>query len=197
LQAAFQLVWTLLAHLFIPSFGRDIVPERITGTDIIPELAKICADNQRSIFFLGAGPGVAQEAAARLQAINPQLIVAGTHAGHWPEEFDEENRRIINQAQPECLILAFGAPREQWWIDRNLPHLPSVNLVIGIGGGLDFIAETVSVLGGKQAVRAPQWIRQLKLEWLHRLFYQPDRWRRIFNAVVIFPLKIMLAKLKQ
>lgn len=197
IQAFIQVIWTLLLHLINPEYGHDIIPERITGTDIIPELAKICADSQQRIFFLGAGPGVAQEAAKRLRAINPHLEVVGAHSGHWPSKYDEENRHLINQAQPDCLILAFGAPREQHWINRNLTHLPSVKLVIGIGGGLDFIAESVSVLGGKQAIRAPQWMRQLKLEWLHRLLYQPNRWSRIFNAVFIFPVKVMLAKLKQ
>lgn len=194
-QAFIQFFYTLFLYLINPNYGHDIIPGRITGVDIVPEIAKICAENRKTIFFLGAGPGVAAEAARRLQAVNPSLKIAGVHPGHWPAEFDEENLAIINHVRPDCLVLAFGAPREQWWISRNTGRLPSVKLVIGVGGGLDFISGSASVLGGKSAVRAPQWIQRLKLEWLHRLIHQPDRWRRILNAVIIFPFYVYLNKI--
>jgi UDP-N-acetyl-D-mannosaminuronic acid transferase (WecB/TagA/CpsF family) len=39
-------------------------------------------------------------------------------------------------------------------------------------------------------------MRQIGLEWLFRLFPQPPRAKRIFNAVVVFPIKIIFDKKK-
>ncbi|MFH0805513.1 MAG: WecB/TagA/CpsF family glycosyltransferase, partial [Patescibacteria group bacterium] len=43
--------------------------------------------------------------------------------------------------------------------------------------------------------RAPKFIRDLGLEWLWRLMIQPWRIKRIFNAVVVFPLLVLKSKL--
>jgi N-acetylglucosaminyldiphosphoundecaprenol N-acetyl-beta-D-mannosaminyltransferase len=36
----------------------------------------------------------------------------------------------------------------------------------------------------------PVWVQRLGLKWLHRLIQQPSRWRRIWTAVVRFPLAV-------
>lgn len=196
-QAIIQLVFSLLLFLVKPHYGQDIIPERITGVDILPEIIKICHDHQRRIFFLGAGPGVAAAAAKQFQSIYPNLKIAGCHNGDWQAKDDQDNLTKINDSRPDCLVLAFGAPREQWWIDRNIKHIPSVKLVIGVGGTLDFVTQSTSILGGQPATRAPLWIQKIKLEWLHRLIYQPDRYQRIWRAIAVFPWKVMMNKIAQ
>jgi len=57
---------------------------------------------------------------------------------------------------------------------------------MGVGGSFDYLT-------GKQK-RAPRWMRIFGLEWLWRLILQPQRWKRIGNAVVIFPIKILFNK---
>jgi N-acetylglucosaminyldiphosphoundecaprenol N-acetyl-beta-D-mannosaminyltransferase len=54
---------------------------------------------------------------------------------------------------------------------------------MGVGGAFDFVAGV--------AERAPAWLQRLGLEWLHRLLRQPWRARRIFTAVVAFPLAVL------
>lgn len=195
-QALWQMIYSMIFFAFKPSYA-NIIPERVTGTDLVPEIAKICAENNKSIFFLGAAPGVAKKAAIRLKAINPKLKIAGTSANDWPQEFDDTNCQLITKSKADCLLLAFGAPRDQYWIKRNLPKLKNIKFVIGVGGAFDFIAEETSIFGGKKAVRAPKWIRMIHLEWLHRLYFQPNRVWRIFNAVFIFPWLVYLEKIKK
>jgi len=68
------------------------------------------------------------------------------------------------------LFVAYGAPKQDLWIARNLERL-RVPVVMGVGGAFDFISG--------RARRAPAWMQRMGLEWLHRLIHQPWRWRRM------------------
>lgn len=200
LQAFFQMIYSLVIFAISREYAHSVIPENITGVDLVADIAKICSKKQKSIFLLGAAPGVAKEAALRLKHIYPDLIVSGTYGGPkgvWQKKYDQKIINKLKKHKPDCLLVAYGAPKQEKWINRNLPKLPFVKMAIGIGGSFDFIAEKVSMLGGSQAIRAPKWLRNMKLEWLHRLWHQPDRINRIFNAVVLFPAKIMIHKIRE
>jgi len=79
--------------------------------------------------------------------------------------------------------VAFGAPKQEKWIYNNLNKLNNIKLAIGIGGTFDFIAQYKR--------RAPLTFQKLGLEWLFRLIIEPKRWKRIFNAVVKFPIQVL------
>lgn len=150
--------------------GRPLV-ERVAGSDLVYLLAEQAARAGKRLFLLGAAPGVAAEAANILQARYPGLIVAGTYAGSpAPDENDEIVGRV-NASSAEILYVAYGAPRQDMWIARNRANLTTVRVAIGVGGALDFITG--------RAVRAPLWMQRLHLEWLHRLWREPWRWRRM------------------
>jgi len=143
--------------------------ERVAGSDMVGQIAARAAQQGWRMYLLGAAPGVAEQAAVILQARHPDLVVAGTFAGSpAPAEQDAIVERI-RAARPDVLFVAFGAPAQDVWIARNQPHL-QVSAAMGVGGALDFIAGV--------AQRAPKWIQQLGLEWLHRLIQEPWRWRR-------------------
>ncbi|MHB0857461.1 MAG: WecB/TagA/CpsF family glycosyltransferase [Anaerolineae bacterium] len=144
--------------------------ERVTGSDAVPLIAHRSARLGHSLFLLGAAPGVAERAAEVLSRDNPGLQIAGAYAGSpYPAEEDEIVARV-RAAQPDFLFVAYGAPRQDLWIHRNLERL-GVPVCMGVGGAFDFLTGL--------AVRAPVWVRQLGLEWLHRLWHQPWRWRRM------------------
>ncbi len=145
------------------------IPERVTGSDGVPLLAQRAAEQGWRVYLLGAAPGVAQRAAQVLQERYPGLQVVGAEPGDPRPEFDEEMVRRINATRPHLLLVAYGAPKQEQWMARNLPRL-QVNVAIGVGGSLDFIA-------GVQK-RAPVWVRRVGLEWLWRLVLEPWRWRR-------------------
>ncbi|MBU0647702.1 WecB/TagA/CpsF family glycosyltransferase [Patescibacteria group bacterium] len=200
ITAFWQLISSSICFTFNQFYGKSIIPERITGVDLVPEISKICAENKKSLFLLGAGPNVAVTTATRLTALYPNLKIVGTYGGPanvWQPHYDQQIIKKINQAVPDCLLIAFGAPKQECWINRNLPKLRSVRLAAGIGGAFDFISQQKSLLGGKKAVRAPLWMRNMNIEWLHRMFYQPGRFGPIINAVVVFPWKVFLSKTKQ
>jgi N-acetylglucosaminyldiphosphoundecaprenol N-acetyl-beta-D-mannosaminyltransferase len=151
------------------------LPERVTGSDGIVRIAERAAQRGWRLFLLGASPGVAERAAARLEGEYPGLQVSGCHSGtpsarEWPVIV-----RRLRVAPPDVLLVAFGHPRQDFWIWTHRADLPCA-VAIGVGGALDYAA-------GEQ-VRAPQWMRNLGLEWLHRLVTQPWRWRRMLKLPV-------------
>nr|WP_298821338.1 WecB/TagA/CpsF family glycosyltransferase [uncultured Chloroflexus sp.] len=154
---------------------------RVTGVELTQGLTRLAAERQYRVFFLGAAPGVAEAAAARLQQRWPALQVAGCYAGSPAPEADEQQRRIIAAARPDILLVAYGHPRQELWIARNQPFL-RVPLAMGVGGTFDYLAGRVP--------RAPRWLRRLGLEWAFRLVAQPARWRRIIDAVPAFLLTV-------
>lgn len=147
------------------------LPERVPGSELVGHLAELAAARGWPLFLLGAAAGVAEQAARLLAERYPGLVIAGTFAGSPAIEENDEIVRRINESGAALLFVAYGAPKQDKWIDRNRDALSAVRVAIGVGGSLDFITG--------RAVRAPRWVQRLGLEWLHRLIREPWRWRRM------------------
>jgi N-acetylglucosaminyldiphosphoundecaprenol N-acetyl-beta-D-mannosaminyltransferase len=163
------------------------LPERVTGSDGIYHLAAHCARRGYGLFLLGASPGVAQMVADRLKAANPGLRVVGCYAGSPNREEEDDIIKLVGRAAPDLLMVAYGVPAEEIWIARNRERL-GVPVMIGVGGSFDFVAGVTR--------RAPQWLRRIGLEWLHRLVSEPWRWRRQL-ALPRFAWLVLKEKLSQ
>jgi N-acetylglucosaminyldiphosphoundecaprenol N-acetyl-beta-D-mannosaminyltransferase len=181
-NTAFRQYINQAAIVVATRYQRLPAPERVTGTDTLPELARLCAQKGYRLYLLGAAPGVAEIAAERLQALAPGLQIAGTYAGS--PDLAEEDAIIerIRSAQADILCVAYGAPAQELWIGRNLTRLP-VAVAMGVGGAFDFLA-------GRQ-VRAPRFMQRAGLEWLYRLYQEPWRWRRML-ALPAFAILVVL-----
>jgi N-acetylglucosaminyldiphosphoundecaprenol N-acetyl-beta-D-mannosaminyltransferase len=161
--------------------GRS-TPERVTGSDMLPQLARLCAASGYRLYLLGAAAGIAEVAGARLQELAPGLEIAGTYAGSPTSEEEDEIIERVRMAQADILCVAYGAPAQDLWIWRNLARLP-VAVAMGVGGAYDF-------LSGRQR-RAPALMRRMGLEWLYRLYREPWRWRRML-ALPRFAVGVVL-----
>ena len=156
------------------------VPGRVLVDALVPELAR----REASVFLLGAAPGVAERAAAVLRRREPGLRVAGAYAGDAGDDVDTAAR--VRASAPDVLFVAFGMPKQERWIARNLASLPSVRLVIGVGGVFDQLA-------GLRRV-PPAFLHRVGLEWLWRLAMEPSRWRRQ-RVLPIFALLVLRQRL--
>jgi N-acetylglucosaminyldiphosphoundecaprenol N-acetyl-beta-D-mannosaminyltransferase len=163
---------------------KNPLPGRVTGTDLMQAICQKAGHGAR-IFLLGASPGVADKTKEILHSRYHSNVV-GTDAGSADPSNDRTLQKLINEAAPDILFVAFGAPKQELWLARNLPHLDSVKAAIGVGGAFDFIA------GIKK--RAPQWMRNLGIEWLFRLFREPKRIKRIINATIVFPIVFLFSR---
>ncbi len=147
---------------------------RITGADLVPALAATVARRSLKIAFVGGAEGVADEAAAKLVDANPGLRVVLTHSPAMGfEDGDDADARLMRElrrVRPDVVVVCFGAPRQELWIDSHSWQLPGT-VFLGAGAALDFVA-------GRQR-RAPELVQRLGIEWVHRLATNFGRlWRR-------------------
>jgi N-acetylglucosaminyldiphosphoundecaprenol N-acetyl-beta-D-mannosaminyltransferase len=123
--------------------------------------------------LLGAAPGAAAEAATALRRDNPGCQIAGWWGdGSADPNDDAETIERIAKSGARVVLVAYGAPGQVLWIERNRDALgqAGVGLAVGVGGALDFLAGRVP--------RAPRFVQRIGLEWLYRLVREPWRWRR-------------------
>ena len=70
-----------------------------------------------------------------------------------------------------------GVPRQEYWIDCLDERHATV--AMGVGALFDFISGAVP--------RAPDWMRNARLEWLFRLIIEPRRlWQRYVVGNPVF-----------
>lgn len=164
-------------------FLGDPLPERVSGIDL---LSAFCRRIEGPVFLLGAAEGVAARAAETLRASNNGLIIAGTYSGSPNPSEEDSILQNINGSGAKVLFVAFGSPKQDLWIARNLSRMPGICIAMGVGGSFDFLAGVRS--------RAPTWMRTVGLEWFWRLIQEPRRARRILRAVVLFPILVFLTE---
>jgi len=146
------------------------LPGRVAGVDLLQALAARSGAEGWRFFFLGGAPGVARAAGEALRKRYPGFRLAGTEAGS-PDPFNDAlTTRAVQASGAQLLFLAYGAAAEEAWLARNLSRSGAV-VGMGVGGAFDFISG--------RSRRAPAWMRNRGLEWLHRLGREPWRWRRM------------------
>lgn len=156
--------------------------ERVTGSDGIYRLCERAALEGWRVFLLGAGPGIADQAAQELMTLYPGLPIVDTFGGSPAEADWPHIRQQLYAAQPDLLFVAYGHPQQDFWIHQHRHELP-VAVAVGVGGAFDFVAGITQ--------RAPLWIQRLGLEWLDRLIRQPWRWRRM-AVLPLFALLVVM-----
>ena len=143
-------------------------PRDLNGNFFSPLVLQKAAEKGWPVFFLGAGPGVAERAAEMLERQMPGLKIAGTHDGYF--KTDEDAIAAIKDSGAELVFVGMGNPLQEKWIDRCLDRT-GARVAIGVGAFFDFITGEVP--------RAPAWMNRYGLEWVHRLAQEPKRmWRR-------------------
>lgn len=145
--------------------------EKITGVDTLESLCKQASMWGFTIGLIGGGPEIAERTAECLLRKYPGLNIV-LAAPEWPKTTDYRLQTTAVDSRPstvDILFVAFGAPKQEIWISRNIENLP-VKLAMGVGGSFDYIAGRVK--------RAPGWVRNIGLEWLFRLIEQPWRIKR-------------------
>ena len=185
LQSIWQLIYTGLAVVFYPSYIKTVIVEKISGTDLIWDIAALAEREGYRLFLLGGYENTPELVKEKLLQKYPRLKIAGLYSGRPEEEGIVEK---INQTKPDILLVAFGPVRQEKWIAENLQKL-RISAAIGLGGTFDYLA-------GKKPL-APHFLRSRGLEWAFRLITQPYRIKRIYTAVIVFPWYCLLYKIQQ
>jgi N-acetylglucosaminyldiphosphoundecaprenol N-acetyl-beta-D-mannosaminyltransferase len=132
------------------------------------------------VYFYGGAPETLEALVARLRRDLPSLRIAGAVSPPFrPLTIDEDRRAVedIARSGARIVFVGLGCPRQEAWMLAHRDALPGVTL--GAGAAFDFLA-------GRQP-RAPLWMREHGLEWLHRLTHEPRRlWRRYLVTNTLF-----------
>jgi len=167
------------------------LPERFTLADWVWQLALLAAERQFSLYLLGNPPGVAEKAAYKLAIGCPGLQIAGTQHGFFEiSPGGVENEAVIaaiNACQPKVLLVGFGMPLQERWLDENWPRL-KVNVAITCGALFEYLAGDLP--------RGPHWMTQHYLEWLARLAISPRRYAgRYLRDIPLFVYRLVKQRL--
>lgn len=178
--------WTFVDGVGMRIAGKIMaqpVRDNVNGTDLFPLLCAALARRNRSLYLLGARPGVAAAAAEWARQRHPGLRIAGTADGYFEAAEAEDVARTIRRTQPDVLLVALGAPRQEAWIQRHFPAT-GATVAIGVGGLFDYYSNRIP--------RAPLWMRRTGLEWVFRLYQEPRRlWRRYLVGNALFMARLI------
>lgn len=172
-------------------YGRSL-KQRVAGVDIFKRLCGLAAEARLHVFLLGGRPGSAELAAKALQSAHPGLRCT-TYCPSLGFEQDKvalaETAQAIKAARPDILFVAFGAPKQEYWIYDHGMQL-SVPVCIGVGGSFEIVGGVVP--------RAPQWAQDIGCEWLYRLCREPRRmWRRYLIGNLEFAVIVLRQRIRR
>ncbi len=142
----------------------------VNGTDLFPQAFERLRRHGSRVYLLGGAPEVATELAGTLSARYPGLQIAGARDGFFSPSEMPAVVADVRRSRADLLLTAMGAPRQELFNDA-LHASMGVPVVAGVGGLFNFLADRIP--------RAPRWMRDASLEWVHRLAMEPGRmWRR-------------------
>lgn len=154
--------------------------ERTPGIEFASHLMERMAVEGKSLYLLGAKPGIADLAAEKLREKYPGLRIAGTHDGYFQE--DAPIVEAIRASGADVVFVCLGAPKQEFWMSKYGAET-GARLLCGLGGSLDVFAGTVE--------RAPKFWCDHGLEWFYRLCKEPKRIGRMMK------LPLFLVHVKQ
>lgn len=146
-------------------FGQRNV-RRVAGIDLFFALLEHCARTGRKPFILGATQATLERALDEAQKRFPGLVFAGSRNGYFSPDDRPEIVRQIAGSRADCLFVAMPTPHKERFLNAHAGEL-GVPFVMGVGGSVDVLA--------KRITRAPLWMQNTGLEWLHRLFQEPRK----------------------
>ena len=176
---------------------RGKIASRVTGTDFARSLIDLAKRKGWRVCLLGGDQTISTDAKNRIlkdQTISSMpgfeiLALEGPRLTAKGEPVDQDNRRKelktlveINKFEPHILLVGFGNPKQEFWIQRNRHEL-EVGVAMVVGGAFDFWSGRVA--------RAPRVLRQIGLEWLWRLIQEPSRWRRQLKLIDFLRLVLL------
>lgn len=162
------------------------VKNRVTGVDAAGDLLALADKQHKTVCCVvrADGRSTAAQIQTAVQAMAPQAHITVIESQKQNTDVSGMLQKIA-ESQPDIILVGLGFPEQELWLDASMQRIPTAKIGMAIGGAFDFWTGT--------AVRAPRLFQTLGIEWLWRLVHQPSRIKRIWNAVVVFPLTVLFS----
>jgi N-acetylglucosaminyldiphosphoundecaprenol N-acetyl-beta-D-mannosaminyltransferase len=162
--------------IWLARFNGFALKNRVCGSELMETFCRVTGSTYRH-FFYGGGPGVAEKLAQSLHE-KCGIAVAGTYTPPFRALTAAEEQEIasrVEQSSPDVLWVGLSSPKQERWIDEHRPHL-KIPVMLGVGAAFDMNSGITR--------RAPGWMRESGMEWLHRLCSEPRRlWKRYLFTI--------------
>ncbi|MBI2611846.1 WecB/TagA/CpsF family glycosyltransferase [Candidatus Gottesmanbacteria bacterium] len=182
--------------------------ERIPGIEMMEEVAKLAAKNGYSVLLIGGSSGVAVETLECLRRkygevsgsvveaitveIKDQKLKIKDKEGEQYNTIGQIDKIIaeIKKNDVKVVFVGLGCPKQEYIIQkikdqRSLPRRQAGNIkynkplvLMAVGGSFDYISGRIP--------RAPEFMRNLGIEWFYRLVREPWRLPRMLRGAEFF-----------
>ena len=154
--------------------------QRINGPDLMWKYCAEAAGRNESIYLYGGAEETLTILKSKLAAAFPTLRVAGAYSPPFRALTVAEDAAVverINASGAGTVWVSLGCPKQELWMAAHRGHIQAV--MIGVGAAFDYHAGTIQ--------RAPLWMQNAGLEWLHRFTSEPRRlWKRYLVTNTLF-----------
>ncbi len=160
--------------------------EQVRGSELIYDICDLADTEIFRVYVLGGRPEVIQAFCTKAEYDYPKMVITG-----WFDEMITSKTEMtevfqsVADSHSDIVFLNLSPPLQEKWGARLREFLQSQDrpgVICCFGGSLDMMV-------GYQRV-APRIIRWFGVEWLWRLIWNPRRIRRMYRAVIQFPLLI-------
>jgi N-acetylglucosaminyldiphosphoundecaprenol N-acetyl-beta-D-mannosaminyltransferase len=163
---------------------------KIAGADVHQYLIENAHLKSQKVFYLGASKSTLNLIEKRLKKEFPNIQVA-TYSPPYKSQFSEKDTdamiHAVNIFKPDYLFLGMTAPKQEKWVYENHEKLKA-NVIASIGAVFDFYAGNIN--------RAPKWMIELGIEWLHRSLISRRLMIRNLKSNPIFLYDLIIEKMK-
>jgi N-acetylglucosaminyldiphosphoundecaprenol N-acetyl-beta-D-mannosaminyltransferase len=146
---------------------RDML--RVFGPDLMLAAFASPALHGCSHFLYGGNEGVAEQLQAMLRRRFPQARIVGRYTPPFRPLNDAESASLCETvaiAKPDITWIGLSTPKQERFMAEYLPRLQTT-VMIGVGAAFDFHTGRLK--------DSPAWVKQMGLQWLHRLAQEPKR----------------------
>lgn len=161
---------------FLVSLSRILpggeIPERSATTDVFHDFADAFVKTGNTFYLLGGTEEANRDCARIMEDMHPGLKIVGRRNGYFSEAEEQGVIDEINALKPDVLWVGLGKPKEQAFSIKWRDSLET-SWIITCGGCYNYVTGDYP--------RAPQWMQDMNLEWLHRMATNPRQlgWRYI------------------
>ena len=155
------------------------------STDIQNKLLEASNEFSKNLFFFGDREEILNKLIFNIQKQYRNIKIVGQCSGYKYNSSDLVNK--INESKADVLFVGLGVGKQEKWIIENFKNL-NVQLILSVGGWFQYLA------GNKK--RAPKVLRNLHLEWVHKLIIEYDRvWKRYLLGAPKFFYRVITRKI--